>query len=123
MVMQKLVVVFTAIVISQFQLNLSELSVFIPHAIVGISPKKIGGGTINTEIDMRGNLYINLSTDTPTAFITKVIIKGSNEEEMVLEGCMLQKCSYNIEHLPPSVFYVMAITDTGGSFSGYFQRM
>jgi len=114
-ILQKLVVVFATIVISQFQLNLSKLSAFTVH--------EIGGGTINTEIDMRGSLHLNLNTDTPTVFITKVIIKSSSGEEIALEGCMLQKCSYNIEHLPPSVFYTAtAITGAGWSFSGSFRR-
>jgi len=126
-ILQKLMVVFTAIVISQFQLNLSVLSVFTTHEISAdyaiMSPKKSGGGTINTEIDMRGNLYLNLNTDTPTAFITEVIIKSSDGRKIVLKGCMLQKCRYNIEHLPPNIFYtVTAITDVGWSFSDSFQR-
>jgi len=126
-ILKKLVVIFTATIISQFQLNLSVLSVFTVQEIatthVSMFPKKIGGGTINTEIDMRGNLHLHVNTDNPTASIIKVVVISSSGEEVVLEGCMLQKCSYNIEHLPLSVFYTAtAITDANWSFSDSFQR-
>lgn len=126
-ILQKLVVVFITIVMSQSQLNLSVLYLFTivesPVKHNSISHEKVGGGTINTEIDMRGNLRLNVNTNTPTAFITEVIVESSNGRKIVLKGCIAQKCSYNIEYLPTNIFYtVTTITDMGWSFSDSFQR-
>lgn len=120
-------VVLLAIIITQSQLNLSLLSVFTikesaaNHA--GTSYGKIGGGTINTENDMRGEQHLILNTDNPTVFIMKTVITSSDGEEIVLEGFMMQKCSYNIEHLLETGLYTAtAITNSGWSFSGSFQK-
>jgi len=124
--LKKMMVIFITIITLQSYANQLKPNYVLPRLNTTDycfeKSSKIGGGTISTEIDMRGEQHVTVNTENPKENVVSVFIVDSIGIGTVFEGCMSQKCSYKIKNiLLPGVHTATVRTNTGRIFIRSFE--